>query len=56
MTEHDAELWGRLAPYAEGFGRELQRLGFGDMPAQVHQRVFGELGRWLDARASAFVS
>lgn len=51
MTEHDVELWGRLAPYAEGFSRELQRLGFGDMPAQVHQRAFGELGRWLDARA-----
>jgi hypothetical protein len=51
MTEHDAELWGRLAPDVEAFSRELQRLGFRDVPAQAHQRVFGELGRWLDARA-----
>jgi hypothetical protein len=40
---------GPLAPYAEGFRGELQRLGYTPLSAVVHMRLVARLSRWLAA-------
>jgi hypothetical protein len=45
-----ARVRGPLAPYAEGFRVELERLGYTPLTAATHVRLLAHLSRWL-ARA-----
>ena len=38
---------GPLAPYAEGFRGELERLGYTPLTAATHMRLMAHLSRWL---------
>ena len=38
---------GPLAPYAEGFRGELERLGYTPLTAATHVRLMAHLSRWL---------
>jgi site-specific recombinase XerD len=38
---------GPLAPYADGFRAELERLGYTPLTAAVHMRLMAHLSRWL---------
>src|SRR4026208_2547417 len=42
-----ARVRGPLAPYAEGFRVELERLGYTPLTAATHRRVLGHLRRRL---------
>jgi integrase/recombinase XerD len=42
-----ARVCGPLAPYAEGFRAELERLGYTPLTAAVHVRLMAHLSRWL---------
>src|ERR1017187_9748508 len=42
-----ARVDGPLAPYADGFRAELERLGYTPLTAAVHMRPMGDLSRWL---------
>lgn len=42
-----AQVCGPLAPYAEGFRVELERLGYTPLTAAVHVRLMAHLSRWL---------
>lgn len=42
-----ARVCGPLAPYAEGFRVELERLGYTPLTAAVHVRLMAHLSRWL---------
>ena len=44
------QVTGALAPYAEGFRRELSRQGYSPSTASEHMYLIGELSRWLDGR------
>lgn len=41
---------GPLGPYAEGFRRELRRLGYTPLSAMVHVRLMARLSGWMDER------
>ena len=41
---------GALAPYAEGFRRELSRQGYSPWTAPEHMYLMADLSRWLDGR------
>jgi integrase/recombinase XerD len=41
---------GVLAPYAQGFERELSRLGYSPFTASEHLYLMADLSRWLDGR------
>ena len=42
-----ARVRGPLAPYAEGFRVELERLGYTTLTAATHVRLLAHLSRWL---------
>src|ERR1700731_469050 len=42
-----ARVRGPLAPYAEGFRVELERLGYTPLTAATHVRLLAHLSRWL---------
>ena len=42
-----ARVGGPLAPYAEGFRGELERLGYTPLSSAVHVRLMAHLSRWL---------
>ena len=42
-----ARVRGPLAPYAEGFRVELERLGYTPLTAAKHVRLLAHLSRWL---------
>lgn len=50
MGHHRARVLiaGPLAVFAEGFGGELQRLGYSDSAAEEQLRLMAQLSRWLD--------
>lgn len=50
-----AQVRGPLAPYADGFRAELQRLGYTPLTAATHIRLVAHLSRWL-ARQGVEVS
>ena len=41
---------GALAPYAEGFRRDLSRQGYSPWTASEHMYLMSDLSRWLDRR------
>ncbi len=41
---------GALAPYAEGFRKELSRKGYSPWTAPEHMYLMSDLSRWLDGR------
>jgi hypothetical protein len=46
-----ARVRGPLAPYAEGFRSELERLGYTPLTAATHVRLLAHLSRWLARRS-----
>ena len=44
------QVTGALAPYAEGFRRELSRQGYSPWTAPEHMYLMAHLSRWLDER------
>ena len=44
------QVTGALAPYAEGFRRELSRQGYSPWTAPEHMYLMSDLSRWLDGR------
>lgn len=50
MDHHRARVLiaGPLAVFAEGFGGELERLGYSDSAAEEQLRLMAHLSRWLD--------
>src|ERR1017187_3289559 len=42
-----ARVGGPLAPYAEGFRGELERLGYTPLSSAAHVRLMAHLSRWL---------
>src|SRR5260370_21585395 len=44
------EVSGALAPYAEGFRKELSRKGYSPWTAPEHMYLMSGLSRWLDGR------
>jgi integrase/recombinase XerD len=44
------QVTGALAPYAEGFRRELSRQGYSPWTAPEHMYLMADLSRWLDGR------
>lgn len=51
MTALTSPSWARvdgpLAPYADGFRAELERLGYTPLTAATHVRLMAHLSRWL---------
>lgn len=44
------QVTGALAPYAEGFRKELSRQGYSPWTAPEHMYLMSDLSRWLDGR------
>ena len=44
------QVTGALAPYAEGFRKELSRQGYSPWTAPEHMYLMSGLSRWLDGR------